>query len=1479
MLKDGGVIQIAVFDIPSFFTWPSVGENWVVYREGVYWILGGKYERLEDNPIENLGIGDGKIQSDTVITPSGETLATKEWVAQEWTQDPSSLMAGEGLLEIPDDFNREELGAPWIPESDAYTPPATDELTIVNGRASHPGNKYYAVSVYDDPIPGKNLIVAAFQLYGLSGATDEPGALHGSLYLDMTPQKYYTPPDDSGYGGIWFESHPDWSNANRIDIFGFPIGGANWGQAEYLTTPFYEGEWWAVSYDGTDWSVWRGPEYGDWTLVVSHPDTYTGLDHDWYARVWLLDDRPETGQAQTPSFDNFVLSNSLTTLQNVFNVNTGTGLEIDSDAVRIAASAAGDGLQGGGGTALSVTDDVLRDADLPLGAGDLPSTIAYEDEENTFSLAQTFDLAGEAIKLSSTSGYIGLGDNAVGQATYLSSNVGLQVFGDTATSYAAMTSKWDDGEYRFTRLVDGKMEWGNGTDALDTNLYRNAANELKTDDDLNVLGGLTVNSTVTQGSHLGTGVNSAFWVKGNSFLDAGTSGKRALILKRRSGQTANLMDIISESGTAHVLTGFDKDGKLVFADGAGGAADTNLYRSDDDTLKTDDKFIASGGLDSGDNTITNVADPVNDDDAATKGWVVSQAGVTYTAGDGLTESPDNTFNVNPGDGIQLVTDEVRVTDDVLRDADISVSVAAVDTKGDLPATVAYKDEANVFTVGTQEVFTTSGWNGFRATTDNDSSYPSFYTYRKRTTGDVTQSGDSLGTYAMRGHDGADYFSQDAVRLGGYASETHDATHHGAAFHLYTTANAATSPSLRLTIDQDGSANFQANTLTNIADPTDDAHVGDRAYNDTRYALLNAANTFTLGQTISHADGLNLSSASGELTFSTDTKIIRKAAGQMWLGTDAETNPVRIEDGLIRMKDTADSGRSLELQATKVSVGKINQDAYDADNTGLFNVRTRNDGDTVLFIFGAGSENDRIQLQDEVTAGGTMRFYEAGTETMRLDTDGTIKWGSTQDTSLYRSAASTLTFDANTAYFGLGVGDGHVLVRGPATGGVSTTAKHSFILGGVTKMSIFAYKSAAEAYSSYCDFDNNFYFRSIDDSYANDFRIGTAGNASYRNLDLQGNTLYNLADPTDGGHVGDRDYNDGRYALSTGNYAILDAANDFTTSPQTISHAGGKDTLALSSTGTDTGITFGGDTNLYRSSADTLKTDDEFQAETGRFGSSSANRGNMTVGSLGAGDPRASLSVYGSTPDGGTDTVALYSYAQHGLDTGTTSTAYAIVGVSGRAQILATAKDEAGQMVTQVRGVQAQVDHLSTAVALPYAQGFYSAFSTQTSTTITEARHFEAYDSAQSGTIGTQYGLYLNDLDAATTNYGIYFAGTSGLARQGIWWNGDTNLYRSAANTLKTDDAFVVDASGLTALNLSNTTLNTGITIGGDVNIYRAIANWWKTDDNLQVAGKLIVNGDPDTGEYVGNRDYNDARYEALGGGGATFASLAVLGFS
>jgi hypothetical protein len=73
--------------------------------------------------------------------------------------------------------------------------------------------------------------------------------------------------------------------------------------------------------------------------------------------------------------------------------------------------------------------------------------------------------------------------------------------------------------------------------------------------------------------------------------------------------------------------------------------------------------------------------------------------------------------------------------------------------------------------------------------------------------------------------------------------------------------------------------------------------------------------------------------------------------------------------------------------------------------------------------------------------------------------------------------------------------------------------------------------------------------------------------------------------------------------------------------------------------------------------------------------------------------------------------------------------------------------------------------------------------------------------------------------------------------------GDTTLYRSAADVLKTDDNFEIGPAGKTALRLTNTGTDTGLTIGADTNLYRSAANTLKTDDSLQVNGNLTVDHD------------------------------------
>lgn len=82
VLSEGAMVQIAVFDIPSFFRWPKEGEIWTIYQQGGVWRLGNQLElQTAEHPIENLDAGDTKIKSDVIKTESGFDVFTNDNIA------------------------------------------------------------------------------------------------------------------------------------------------------------------------------------------------------------------------------------------------------------------------------------------------------------------------------------------------------------------------------------------------------------------------------------------------------------------------------------------------------------------------------------------------------------------------------------------------------------------------------------------------------------------------------------------------------------------------------------------------------------------------------------------------------------------------------------------------------------------------------------------------------------------------------------------------------------------------------------------------------------------------------------------------------------------------------------------------------------------------------------------------------------------------------------------------------------------------------------------------------------------------------------------------------------------------------------------------------------------------------------------------------------------------------------------------------
>lgn len=153
-------------------------------------------------------------------------------------------------------------------------------------------------------------------------------------------------------------------------------------------------------------------------------------------------------------------------------------------------------------------------------------------------------------------------------------------------------------------------------------------------------------------------------------------------------------------------------------------------------------------------------------------------------------------------------------------------------------------------------------------------------------------------------------------------------------------------------------------------------------------------------------------------------------------------------------------------------------------------------------------------------------------------------------------------------------------------------------------------------------------------------------------------------------------------------------------------------------------------------------------------------------------------------------------------------------------------------------------------------------------------------------VTTMYGIRIRDLSKGATNYAIYFDGTSGLARQGIWWNGDTNLYRGAADLLKTDDkfqsmnrfllgldmSFIPVASGQSVLtswhalqlkgNFRSTVDHTPANVGGINDASVIIPNQLNTAVGLIVYGAASQSGDLQ-------------QWRANGGGSALIAITAA----
>jgi hypothetical protein len=291
-------------------------------------------------------------------------------------------------------------------------------------------------------------------------------------------------------------------------------------------------------------------------------------------------------------------------------------------------------------------------------------------------------------------------------------------------------------------------------------------------------------------------------------------------------------------------------------------------------------------------------------------------------------------------------------------------------------------------------------------------------------------------------------------------------------------------------------------------------------------------------------------------------------------------------------------------------------------------------------------------------------------------------------------------------------------------------------------------------------------------------------------------------------------------------------------------------LALGATGSSAGLLIGGDALWYRSAADEMRTPDGLVIDgTAAFGTAardsrfaisvarttSANesgRGiyvtNTLTGTISGTFPNAinaSVSI-----NAGANTISytaglIASTRDVAGQSGTISEMYGLdfdawklgsenVGtlVGGRAFV--TNRVSTGTITAQV-GFRASMDSAAGSVStVTDSIGFDYVPTFAGTGTHSRATGLFIRNNGSGGTAaGTVRGIWISDLTWGSTNYAISLDGTSGLERQGVWWNGDTVIFRAAANTLGigASDSLQFNAGNIITDTTTGTKIGTGTT--------------------------------------------------------------------
>lgn len=243
--------------------------------------------------------------------------------------------------------------------------------------------------------------------------------------------------------------------------------------------------WMGAHYEAND----HGSVHGHWSCEI--PDTTGALQTRFEIPIW----NPVTG---VYGMDKGVIKTNAAD----FNVRCSNGQELRLSASAgnekpITFSNSSDGESAHRRWKIRATSD----AEAGGNAGTNLQVVRYDDTGTLVDSPVAIDRSTGAVSIGGTSGTAGglsvlrASGVAVQVTSTAASGTIMSATGADATSRSLQADVSGDSQKRLVLYTDGKLEWGSGALARDTNLYRSAADVLKTDDSFHVTGNLRINTT------------------------------------------------------------------------------------------------------------------------------------------------------------------------------------------------------------------------------------------------------------------------------------------------------------------------------------------------------------------------------------------------------------------------------------------------------------------------------------------------------------------------------------------------------------------------------------------------------------------------------------------------------------------------------------------------------------------------------------------------------------------------------------------------------------------------------------------------------------------------------------------------------------------------------------------------------------------------------------------------------------------------